>query len=61
MKEQRLLLTSREAARALSICEKTLWTMTRNGEIPVIRIGRAVRYPLDGLKEWIRKSCEKSS
>ena len=56
-----LLLTVREAAKALSVCEKTLWTMTKNGEIPVIRMGRAVRYPLDGLRQWISEKSEKSS
>jgi excisionase family DNA binding protein len=49
----RLLLSTREAAQALSVCEKTLWTLTKNGEIPVIRMGRSVRYPLDGLRKWI--------
>ena len=56
-----LLLTVREAAQALSVCEKTLWIMTKNGDIPVIRMGRAVRYPLDGLREWIKKESEKSA
>ena len=57
----RLLLSPREASRALAVCEKTLWTLTQKGEIPVIRIGRAVRYPLDGLREWIQKKSEDSA
>ena len=57
----RLLLSPREAAKALSICEKTLWTMTKNGDIPVIRMGRAVRYPVDKLKEWISKESNKGA
>ena len=38
-----------------------MWTMTKNGEIPVVRMGRAVRYPVDGLREWIQKKSEDSS
>jgi excisionase family DNA binding protein len=57
----RLLLSAREAAKALSVCEKTLWTLTKNGEIPVIRMGRAVRYPVDGLRKWISEKSEKSA
>ena len=56
-----LLLSPREAAKVLSVCEKTLWTITQRGEIPVMRIGRLVRYPLDGLKKWIEKESEKSA
>ena len=57
----RLLLSVREAATAMGICEKTLWTITQQGEIPVIRIGRSVRYPLEGLREWIQKQSGKSA
>lgn len=55
---ERLLLSPREAAKALSICERTLYGMTKRGEIPVIRIGRAVRYSLEDLHEWIKKQAE---
>jgi excisionase family DNA binding protein len=49
----KLLLTPREAAKALSLCEKTLWTLTRRGELPAVRIGRAVRYDLADLRAFI--------
>jgi excisionase family DNA binding protein len=49
-----LLLTARAAAAALSVSERTLWTMTHpRGPIPAVRIGRAVRYPVDALRAWI--------
>jgi excisionase family DNA binding protein len=49
----RLLVTVREAAKMLGISERTLWTMTSpRGSIPSIRIGRAVRYNLDSLRQW---------
>jgi len=48
-----LLLTPREAAKALAISPRKLWAMTASGEIPHVRIGRCVRYPVDDLREWI--------
>ncbi|MGH7129568.1 MAG: helix-turn-helix domain-containing protein [Planctomycetaceae bacterium] len=48
-----LLLTAREAARALAISPRTLWTVTNRGEIRPVRIGRAVRYDVRDLIEWI--------
>jgi excisionase family DNA binding protein len=48
-----LLLTAREAAQALAISERTLWTLTARGEITCIRIGRAVRYSAADLAAWI--------
>ena len=55
-----LLLTPREAAKALSVCERTLFGLTKAGELPVVRIGRAVRYSLDDLKAWIKESSGNS-
>lgn len=57
----RLLLSPREAAKTLSICERTLYALTKRGELPVVRIGRAVRYSLDDLKAWIAENSEKAS
>ena len=48
-----LLLNPREAAAALAISPRKLWDMTSSGEIPHIRLGRSVRYPLDDLRCWI--------
>jgi excisionase family DNA binding protein len=51
-----LLLSAREAAKALSVCEKTLWTLTQRGDIRVVRIGRAVRYDPRDLRAWIESA-----
>ena len=51
-----LLLTPREAAKALSVCERTLFGLTKEGELPTVRIGRAVRYDLADLRAWIEKA-----
>ena len=60
---ERLLLTSKEAAKALNICERTLYGLTKSGELPVVRIGRAVRYDVADLRAYIeqtKKSSENS-
>ena len=49
----RLLLTPRQAAKALQISERKLWSMKASGEIPHVLLGRSVRYdPLD-LRDWL--------
>jgi excisionase family DNA binding protein len=51
----RLLLTARDAARALAVSERTLWGLTSpRGPIRSVRVGeRSVRYSVDDLREWI--------
>lgn len=48
-----LLLTPRDAAKALAISPRKLWSMTAGGEIPCTRIGRAVRYSVAELQAWV--------
>lgn len=47
------LLTARQAAAMLAISTRKLWELANRGEIPCIRIGRAVRYAPDDLKAYI--------
>ena len=51
-----MLLTAREAANRLAISERTLFTLTKAGAIPVVRIGRAVRYDPRDLRTWIEST-----
>lgn len=51
----RLLITSREAAACMSISERTLWTLTNQGDLPCVRIGRSVRYDPRDLEAWIER------
>lgn len=48
-----LLLTPQEAAEALAISARKLWGMTASGEIPHVKLGRCVRYPVNELQRWI--------
>ncbi len=53
--EHPLLLNARDAARLLSISERTLWGLTHRSEnpLPYIRIGRCLRYLLSDVHAWI--------
>lgn len=47
------LLTARQAAAALAISARKLWSLTNIGDVPSVRIGRAVRYDPADLAAWI--------
>jgi excisionase family DNA binding protein len=50
-----LLLTPKQAAEALAISQRKLWSMTASGEVPHVRLGRCVRYPLIHLQVWLAR------
>jgi excisionase family DNA binding protein len=52
----RLLYRPREAAEALALSERTLWTLTHDGTIPAFRTGRIVRYYEADLRKWIEEN-----
>ncbi len=49
------LLRPRDAARALAISTRTLWGLTKSGELPAVRIGRAVRYVPSTLHDYAKR------
>ncbi len=51
--QNKMLVTATEAARLLSISERLLWSLTNQKKIKVVRIGRAVRYAVSALNEFI--------
>lgn len=53
-----LLVTAREAAKALAVSPRTLWGLTACGDLACVRIGRAVRYDIADLKAFIAKRKE---
>ena len=52
-KVPRLALRAKEAAVAIGISERLLWSLTNSGEIPHRRIGRTIVYPIDALQEYL--------
>lgn len=56
----RLLLTPYEVAEAMAISERKLWQITQLGCVPVVRVGRCVRYRPADLAEWIERQTSES-
>jgi excisionase family DNA binding protein len=54
-----LLLRPAEAARFLAISPRKLWELTNCREVPFIRIGRSLRYPVDRLRGWVTKRLDR--
>lgn len=48
-----LALRPREAAEALAICPRTLWRLTKEGDVPSIKLGRATLYSVAALEAWL--------
>ena len=57
-KQEFKMLTARQAADALSISPRKLCEMTKQNEIPHVRLGKCVRYPLVDLRRWINDQCQ---
>lgn len=58
-----LALRPREAAKALGISARTLWSLTApRGPIPCLRIGRGKRqtvlYPVVELRSWLSREAD---
>jgi excisionase family DNA binding protein len=50
------LLIARDAAGYLAISERKLWAMSKAKTIPVVRLGRAVRYDRQDLDAFIQQA-----
>ena len=60
-----LLVTEREAARILKVSRSFLAQSRMNGTLrnytpgpPWVRVGRAIRYDLRDLEDWVRENRE---
>jgi predicted DNA-binding transcriptional regulator AlpA len=50
----RLLWTLREVAKALNVCEKTVWNLRRAGKMPPpIQLGRVLRWDPETIRRWL--------
>ena len=53
-----LSMRAKEAAKSLGISERLLWEWTDKGIIPHIRLGKAVLYPVDSLRDWLQRQAQ---
>jgi predicted DNA-binding transcriptional regulator AlpA len=57
-----LALRPREAAKALGISERMLWSLTApRGTIQSVRVGSCVLYPVTGLQAWLDQQAQATS
>ncbi len=57
-----LALRPREAAKALGISERMLWSLTApRGPIQSVRVGSCVLYPVTGLQAWLDRQAQATS
>lgn len=52
------LLKPRDAAKLLAISERTLFTLTKKGELASVRMGKTVRYAQGELAAFVRKQTQ---
>jgi excisionase family DNA binding protein len=56
-----LAMRPREAATALGISERLLWEWTDRGQVPHIRMGKAILYPVESLRDWLKQQAQKNT
>jgi len=50
---EKLTYSVKEASECLGICERSLWTLTKQGKIPSIKIGKRVLYSREMLRKFV--------
>ena len=56
--DDRLLLRLSEVAARLGLGRSTIYELIQRGELPVIRVGRAVRVPVVALERWVERRID---
>ena len=56
-----LLLKAEEIAKMLGLGRTKVYEMMASGELPVVRIGTAVRVPRQRLLDWIDENTHKAA
>jgi predicted DNA-binding transcriptional regulator AlpA len=50
-----ILVNSQKASRMLAICPRKLWQMTKDRQIPHLKLGKSVRYRVADLEQWTQQ------
>ena len=59
--ERPLLLRAEEAAKLLSLGRSTVFQLLASGELPAVRVGRAVRVRRADVERWIEERVGKAA
>jgi len=55
------LMDAKKASRYLAISERKLWEMSKSNIIPVVRLGRSVRYDQQDLDDFIQRAKDQGA
>jgi len=55
---QPLLVNAATAAKLLGISERNLWQLKKDGNIPVVKIGKLTKYHIPSLQKWIEENTK---
>ena len=58
---EKLAYNSKEAAAALGVSLPTFYELSNRADFPVVRVGRRVLVPVDGLRAWLEKESAKGA
>lgn len=58
--DTKINFNAREAANALGVSERTLWTETKAGRVPHTKLGKRTLYPVDALRRHMNDKAVKS-
>ena len=56
-----LTVNAKTAAKMLGVCERTVRTLTKMGELPVVKILGRVLYRPDDLIEFVQQRTQRAS
>lgn len=56
MKKAKLCLSAAEVSEMTGLSVSTIRTLTRRGEIPHIKVGRRILYPLTRIEDWLAQN-----
>ena len=50
---EKLLVRPTEAAELLGLGRSKVYALLASGELPMVKIGKSVRVPVDELRQWV--------
>jgi len=58
---ERMLLRATEAAEIVGLGRSKMYELIAKGIVPSVRIGKSVRVPVEGLRQWVQKQVEETA
>ncbi len=55
-----LAVGSQDAAELISISVRHLWSLTKKNQVPHVRLGKRIIYPVEALNQWLVELAMKS-